>query len=199
MYSDGIKNHHQLLLLYKTGQQSCWGGILVSLRPSICPSVRPSRMPCPLCNIYSCGWILFILGTNDQYHERVCRAPWPVHDPHVLSMEDTIYLYCCWWHGDAISKRPISVSHKMPCFKFLQNPEVETWQFPIYKMMRALKLYNHLCSSTTEMSVNFQNVRKSQFLGLWACRISCKLTFNRLLEHHQPWYWSCLHRTILHQ
>ena len=62
------------------------GGILVSLRPSVrlsvCPSVRPSvrpsRMPCPLCIIFSYGWILFILGTNDHYHERVCRAPWPL-------------------------------------------------------------------------------------------------------------------------
>ena len=39
---------------------------------------RPSRMPCPLCIIYSYGWILFILGTNDHYHERVCRALWPL-------------------------------------------------------------------------------------------------------------------------
>ena len=49
-----------------------------SVRPSVCPSVRPSRMPCPLCIIYSYGWILFMLGTNDHYHERMCRAPWPL-------------------------------------------------------------------------------------------------------------------------
>ena len=45
------------------------------------PSVRLSargRMPWPLCNIYSYGWIFFILGTNDQYHKRVCPAPWPL-------------------------------------------------------------------------------------------------------------------------
>ena len=42
------------------------------------PSVRPSRMPCPLCNIYSSGWILSILATNDHYHERVCRTQWPL-------------------------------------------------------------------------------------------------------------------------
>ena len=39
---------------------------------------RPSRMPCPLCIIYSYGWILFILGTNDHHHERVCRSSWPL-------------------------------------------------------------------------------------------------------------------------
>ena len=40
------------------------------------PSVRPSHLPCPLCNIYSSGWILSILATNDLYHERVCRTQW---------------------------------------------------------------------------------------------------------------------------
>ena len=49
--------------------------VRLSVRPSVRPSVRLSRMPCPLCIIYSYGWILFILGTNDHYHERVCRAP----------------------------------------------------------------------------------------------------------------------------
>ena len=57
-------------------------GFTPSVRPSVCPSVRlsvrPSRMPCLLCIIYSYGWILFILGTNDHYHERVCRASWPL-------------------------------------------------------------------------------------------------------------------------
>ena len=49
-----------------------------SVRPSVRPSVRlsvcASCMPCPLCNVYSYGWILSILGTNDHYHERVWRT-----------------------------------------------------------------------------------------------------------------------------
>ena len=49
-----------------------------SVRPSVRLSVRPSRMPCPLCNIYSYEWILFMLGTNDHYHERVCHTSWPL-------------------------------------------------------------------------------------------------------------------------
>ena len=65
-------------IIISPAQRSCWGGILVSLCPSVRLSVRLSRMPCPLCNIYSYGWILFILGTNDHYHERVCHAPWPL-------------------------------------------------------------------------------------------------------------------------
>ena len=58
------------------------GGILVSLRPSVRPfvrlSVRLSRLSCPLCNIYSSGWILSILAINDHYHKRVCHTRWPV-------------------------------------------------------------------------------------------------------------------------
>ena len=54
------------------------GGILVSLRPSVRPSVRLSRLLCPLCNIYSSEWILSILATNDHYHERVCCTQWPL-------------------------------------------------------------------------------------------------------------------------
>ena len=68
--------------LYTTKLLGGYTGFTPSVRPSVRlsvrPSVRPSRMPCPLCIIYSYGWILFILGTNDHYHERVCRAPWPL-------------------------------------------------------------------------------------------------------------------------
>ena len=31
---------------------------------------------CPLCITYNSGWILFIFGTNDHYHDRVCHVPW---------------------------------------------------------------------------------------------------------------------------
>ena len=37
--------------------------------------IRPwLRKSCPLCSVYSSGWILFIFGTNDHYHWRVCRV-----------------------------------------------------------------------------------------------------------------------------
>ena len=31
------------------------------------------RKSCLLCSVYSSGWILFIFGTNDHYHQRLCR------------------------------------------------------------------------------------------------------------------------------
>ena len=52
-------------------------GEYIGFTPSVRPSVRLSRLPCPLCNIYSSGWILSILATNDHYHERVCPTQWP--------------------------------------------------------------------------------------------------------------------------
>ena len=60
-------------------QQSCWGGILVSLRPSVCRSVRPSvprpsRIPCPLCSFYSSGWTHFIFMHLIKQLEKVCRV-----------------------------------------------------------------------------------------------------------------------------
>ena len=75
--------HLLIRLIIPPAQRSCWGvywfhSVRPSVRLSVRPSVRPSRMPCPLCIIYSYGWILFILGTNDHYHERVCPAPWPM-------------------------------------------------------------------------------------------------------------------------
>ena len=64
-------------VIIPTEQQSCWGVYWFhSVRPSVWPSVRLSRLPCPLCNIYSSGWILSILAANDHYHERVCRTQW---------------------------------------------------------------------------------------------------------------------------
>ena len=56
-------------------QRSCWG---VYWFHSVRLSVRLSRLPCPLCNIYSSGWTLSILATNDHYHERVCHTQWPL-------------------------------------------------------------------------------------------------------------------------
>ena len=55
-------------------------GFTPSVRLSVRPSVRLSRLPCPLCNsyMYSSGWILSILATNDHCHERVCHTQWPL-------------------------------------------------------------------------------------------------------------------------
>ena len=74
-----VMNTHGISWAYYTPYTTkLLGGILVSLRPSVCLSVRPSRIPCPLCSIYSSGWILSIFGTNGQWHERVCRIWWPL-------------------------------------------------------------------------------------------------------------------------
>ena len=53
-----------------------------SVRPSVCPSC----LPCPLCNICSSGWILSILATNDHYRERVCRTQWPLTLTYVFKV-----------------------------------------------------------------------------------------------------------------
>ena len=70
-----ICSFHCYFVIIPPEQRSCWG---VYWFHSVRASVRPSRLPCPLCNIYSSGWILSILATNDLYHERVCRTQWPL-------------------------------------------------------------------------------------------------------------------------
>ena len=68
-----------VLVIIPPEQRSCWGVYWFhSIRLSVRPSVRLSRLPYPLCNIYSSGWILSILATNDDYYERVCCTQWPL-------------------------------------------------------------------------------------------------------------------------
>ena len=87
LVSSQMRIYYEIAMLYLViippEQRSCWGvywfhSVRLSVRLSVCPSVRLSRLPCPLCNIYSSGWILSILATNDHYHERVCRTQWPL-------------------------------------------------------------------------------------------------------------------------
>ena len=55
------KRSYERLIIPPT-QWSCWGVYWFhSVRPSVRLSVRPSRIPCPLCSIYSCGWISFYI------------------------------------------------------------------------------------------------------------------------------------------
>ena len=73
MTSPSLVSH----LLYPPHNEVVGGGILVSLRPSVCPSVRPSvprpsRIPCPLCSFYSSGWIHFIFLHLIKQLQKVC-------------------------------------------------------------------------------------------------------------------------------
>ena len=79
LYTPKTKICHGGNFIIPPEQRSCWGVYwFQSVRPSVRLSVRLSRLPCPLCNIYSSGWILSILATNDHYYERVCRTQWPL-------------------------------------------------------------------------------------------------------------------------
>ena len=77
--AEGISAFTVALVSFIIIQRSCWGVCwFQSVCLSVRLSVRLSWLPCPLCNIYSSGWILSILATNDHYHERVCRTQWPL-------------------------------------------------------------------------------------------------------------------------
>ena len=58
-----------------TQRSCCWGVYWFhSVRPSVCPSVRLSRIPCPLCSTYSFGWIHFIFIHLIKQLQKVCRV-----------------------------------------------------------------------------------------------------------------------------
>ena len=101
------------------------------VRLSVRPSVRLSRLPCPLCNIYSSRWILSILlATNDHYHERVCRTQWlwPISsrsfgldlENRVRSVESTaldgFFLY--------LAQMITLIRGCVACYVFFQNLEI---------------------------------------------------------------------------
>ena len=48
-----------------------WPMTLTYIVKVIQPLLRKS---CPLCSVYSSGWIILIFGTNDHYHWRVYRV-----------------------------------------------------------------------------------------------------------------------------
>ena len=77
-----------MVIIIPPEQRSCWGVYWFhSVRLSVRLSVCLSRLPCPLCNIYSSGWILSILATNDHYHERVCRTQWPLTLTYIFGLD----------------------------------------------------------------------------------------------------------------
>ena len=49
------------------------GGGYIGFTPSVRLSVRPSRIPCPLCSFYSSGWIHFIFIHLIKQLQKVCR------------------------------------------------------------------------------------------------------------------------------
>ena len=66
-------------MIFHTPTQRNWrgmGGILVSLRPPVCPSVCPSDVPC-LSGSLPIPWIIFIRGTNKIHGGMMCRVPFP--------------------------------------------------------------------------------------------------------------------------
>ena len=63
-------------LLYHLHNEVVGGyiGFTLSIPPSVCPSVRPSRIPCMLCSTYSSGWIHFIFIHLIKQFPKVCRV-----------------------------------------------------------------------------------------------------------------------------
>ena len=73
--TDHTEQGMPVTLFIPPAQQSCRG---VYWFHSVRPSVRPSRIPCPLCSVYSSGWIHFIfthlIKQLQRVTDTVCRV-----------------------------------------------------------------------------------------------------------------------------
>ena len=49
-------------------------GVYICFTPSVCPSVHPSCIPCPLCSAYNSGWIHFIFIHLIKQLQKVCHV-----------------------------------------------------------------------------------------------------------------------------
>ena len=78
-----VTSYAEAIFIIPPEQRSCWG---VYWFQSVRLSARLSRLQCPLCTIYSSGWILSILATNDHYYERVCRTQWPLTLTYIFTV-----------------------------------------------------------------------------------------------------------------
>ena len=83
---------HQSWLVYPMTNEVVevgWVYWFHSVHLSVCLSVHPPRIQCPLRNSYSSGWILFILDTNGYQYEKVCRTQWPLILTYIFNVIQT--------------------------------------------------------------------------------------------------------------
>ena len=72
-------------------------GVLVSLRPSVRPSVCPSRVRCPLCIAYSSDWIFFIFKHLIKQLQKcvACNVSFKISQFEFLAIFQNLELWLC--------------------------------------------------------------------------------------------------------
>ena len=81
------------LLLLRGGEG--YIGFTLSVCMSVCPSVClsvPHAVSALLCDAFTSGWILSILGTNDHQHQQVYHTQWPL----TLTYISKVIKPCIW-------------------------------------------------------------------------------------------------------
>ena len=165
------------------------GGILVSLRPSVRLSVRPSRMRCPLYNIYSSGWILSILGTNDHYHERVCRATWPltltyifkVIRPWLKKSCPLCSIYSSGWIFLYLAQMITIIRGCVACYDFFRIWKFEFLKFFVLNLEKKSTILDRFFSYLAQMITSMRG--SVTYNDLWPWPISSR-SFGLGLENH---------------
>ena len=132
------------------------GGILVSL--------RPSRIPCPLCSFYSSGWIHFIFIHLIKQLQKVCRVQSSLQNLKIWSFGNFLKFVTLTWDlmwitsmGNHGAAGGISERRRSSCSSF-----------------SLLSCLNCSCTCTTNeyclVNVNFHDVWNAECSSSAACK-----------------------------
>ena len=103
---------------------------------------------CPLCSVYSTGWILFIFSTNDRYYKRVCRVlRFFSESANLIFWQILKKIWPCPW-----KKKSTVLDGFFPCLAQMITSMRgcvaynEFWPWPISSRSFGLSLENHVRS-----------------------------------------------------
>ena len=149
------------------------------------------RKSCPLCSVYSSGWILSICHTNDHYHWRVCRVLcfhsesenlnfWQIFRALTLEKKSTVLDRFFPYIAQMITSMRGCVTYNDP------------WPWLISSRSFGLGLENCVCSVASTVPDGFFPYLVQMITSMRMCRIWWPLTLANIFKVIRPWLWkSC--------
>ena len=148
--------------------------------------IRPwLRKSCPLCSVYSSGWIIFIFSTNDHYHSRVCRVLRFFQNLKIWIFE--IFRPCPW------KKKSIVLDGFFPYLaQMITNMRGsvacnDLWPWPISSRSFCLGLENLVRSIASTVLDGFFPYLTQMITTMRGCRTQWPLTLTYIFKVIRPW------------
>ena len=136
---------------------------------------------CPLCSVYSTGWIIFIFSANDRYYKRVCR---------VLRF---FKFFANFWHFLALTlkKKSTVLDGFFPCLAQMITSMRgcveynEFWPWPLSSRSFGLGLENHV-----------RSVASTVLDGFFLYLIQMITSMRRCVAYDDLWPWPISSRSF---